>query len=68
LAINRQVFGEDNLKVANSLSHIGSIHVKEGRYSVAIHYQQKALTIRQKHLSANDVLLVESHNNIASCY
>jgi CHAT domain-containing protein/tetratricopeptide (TPR) repeat protein len=58
--------GLDSLDTAESLYHLGNLHIERGEYERALSVHQQALALRQKHLGPNASAVADSLDRIAA--
>jgi tetratricopeptide (TPR) repeat protein len=68
LTLFKQVFGENDFRMAIYLNNIGVVHIEKKNWLEALDYLQKALIIRQKHLPLNHPWFGSTYNNIGIIY
>jgi eukaryotic-like serine/threonine-protein kinase len=65
LQLRRQLYGNKDLNVANTLHQLGIVYDNQGKYEEAISAFQKSLDIRQSQLAPDDPEVAQSLNSLA---
>ncbi len=68
IAINEELYGNENTDTATSYCNIGLVYYNKGDYAKALEFCFKALEIREKVLDKEHPDLAESYNNIGGVY
>ena len=67
-AINVKVLGKEHPDTATTYNNIAGVYARQGDYSKALEWYQKALAINEQGLGKDHPDTASTYNNIASVY
>ena len=68
IQIAEELYGTEDVVLANSYNNIGLVYLKSGEYDKALEYHLKALAMRENAFSKMDPSIATSYNNIGLVY